>query len=404
MKRILTFALCAAAIGSMCAQKQAVSDAKKLAGKTDKIEEARNLIKGAMQNPETARDAQTYFVAGDIEYKAYDNARAKQMINPQDPNINTDDMGNQLINGYAWFLEALPLDSLPDEKGKVKPKYSKDIISKVASHTNDYFQAGVNFYNNKKFFPESYKAFMIYADMPNQAWLGKNVPVLPDADRASAYFNAGVCAYSGNDLQLAIDAFRKARLLGSETPENYIYEIASWQSLAQNDSTQQANSQKQIFEIAQAGHKLFGLEKPVFINNIINYLVFDGKSDEAMRTVNDEIAKNADAANLYGLRAFINSHNGNFDAAEADYRKAASLESADFETLKNASRMLYRIGAQKWNEIDPSAPDAAQKKAEVKSKYWGEAMKIADKATTMNPNDAELNDIIDSIEYNSSLN
>ena len=64
MKKFLTIALCFAAACSMCAQKAVVDQAKKLSGKIDKIEEARNLIKQAAANPETANDVNTYFIGG----------------------------------------------------------------------------------------------------------------------------------------------------------------------------------------------------------------------------------------------------------------------------------------------------------------------------------------------------
>ena len=60
MKKTFIAALCLLTAGSMAAQKKAVDQAAKMAGKPDKIEEARALIQGAMQNPETANDARTY--------------------------------------------------------------------------------------------------------------------------------------------------------------------------------------------------------------------------------------------------------------------------------------------------------------------------------------------------------
>ena len=59
MKKVITMALCLTAVGSLSAQKVNVDNAKKLSGKFDKIEEARTLIRQAMENPETANDAQT---------------------------------------------------------------------------------------------------------------------------------------------------------------------------------------------------------------------------------------------------------------------------------------------------------------------------------------------------------
>mgnify|MGYP000759607749 FL=1 len=82
MKKLLTFALCLTAIGSMSAQKSNVEAAKKLSGKPDQIAEARELINKAIENPETANDAQTYYIAGKIEFDAFNKDLATSMINP----------------------------------------------------------------------------------------------------------------------------------------------------------------------------------------------------------------------------------------------------------------------------------------------------------------------------------
>ena len=151
----------------MSAQKTAVDQAKSLAGKTDKLEDARALIKGAMQDPTTKEDAATYYVAGKIEFDAFDNGVKASMINPEDPAANPVAMGEALLNGYRYFLQALPYDSVPDAKGKVKPKYSKDIVSKISGHSSDFFKAGAGLYEAKKYYPEAYDAFVIFAELPD---------------------------------------------------------------------------------------------------------------------------------------------------------------------------------------------------------------------------------------------
>ncbi len=95
------------------------------------------------------------------------------MINPKDPSVNPLEMGEQLLNGYQEFLKALSLDSVPNAKGEIKPKFSKDIASKINGHFNDYFNAGGTFYNEKKFYPEAYEAFMIYGNMPSKSFASK---------------------------------------------------------------------------------------------------------------------------------------------------------------------------------------------------------------------------------------
>lgn len=413
MKKAFTFALCIAALAaSASAQKQAVNDAKKLSGKEDKLVEARALIKGAMENPETQNDPQTYIVAGDIEYDVFDKIRTIQMINPNDPNIDPVALGEMLLNGYNYYLQAFPLDSLPNEKGQVKPKYSKDAVKAIAGHANDFFTFGAEFFNAKKYYPEAYQAFMIYGDMPDMPQLGKSAPQIDDATRATSYFNAGLGAYSGNALREAAKAFNNAQKLGygkadevagtPADPTAYIYELACWQNLAQKDSTIQDEAQRHIYEIATNGNREYGVAQPVFLNNLVNCMVNDNKNQEALDLINKEISANPGMANLYSLRAFVNTRLEKLNEAEADYRKAAETPNADFETLKNASKMIFRLGTQKWNEIEGTSPEASAARKNVKENYWEWAKSVAEKAAQTNPNDGELNDIIDSIEYNLS--
>lgn len=47
----------------------------------------------------------------------------------------------------------------------MKPKYSKDMIARINAHFDNYFNAGGEFYNAQKYYPEAYKAFMIYGDL-----------------------------------------------------------------------------------------------------------------------------------------------------------------------------------------------------------------------------------------------
>lgn len=400
MKKVVAFALCAAAVGSLSAQKQAVDQAAKLSGKIAEIGQARNLIKGAMENPETANDVKTYFTAGKIEYDAYDQARGIQMVNPNDESVKPVEMGKQLINAFNYFIKALPLDSVPNEKGQVKPKYSKDMVGKIAGHTNDYFNCGATFFNEKMYYPEAYQSFMIYADMPDQPFFtDKNRPVISDVDRGTAYFNAGLAAYSGNQVLKSAEAFKRARLAGYAEPEPYIYEIACWQSIMQNDSTMESVAKANIMDVAKAGYEKFGLEPNIFLNNMVNSMVIDNKENEALDFLNGVIAQNPDNANLMGLRGFIYDRMGNDEASEADYRKAANLPGVDFETLKNASKKVFRIGQKKWNDIEGASPEAVAARKNIHQNYFQAAMDIAEKAGQINPNDDDLLRVIDSIEY-----
>ncbi|MDE6577270.1 MAG: hypothetical protein K2K58_03765 [Muribaculaceae bacterium] len=97
MNRLMIFALCLASVGTMGAQKLNVEQAAKLSGKADQLNQARELIQKAMENPETKDDAKTYYTAGKIEFDAFDNATKTKMINPNDPAANAVTMADELI-------------------------------------------------------------------------------------------------------------------------------------------------------------------------------------------------------------------------------------------------------------------------------------------------------------------
>ena len=397
MKKLMTFALCFAAVGSMSAQKANVKAAKDLSGKTDKIEEARNLIKQAIENPETANDAETYYIAGKIEFDAFDKELTNAMINPA--SADNVKMGNELLNGYKQFVKALPLDSLPNEKGKIKPRFSKDILSKMKGHANDYFKAGADFFNANKYYPEAYESFMIYADMPEQPYMKAEKLELPDADRGTAYFNAGLAAYSGNEVLKSADAFRKSRGVGYDDKQAFIYEIACWQAVAQRDSTMEQTAKEKIMQVAEEGDKKYGIAEPIFVNNIVNFMVTDNKFDAALAKVNELIAANPDNAGLYGLRGFVNDRKGDDDASVEDYRKCVTLPGVDFETLKNAAKKIYRVGADKWNSIEGNGEVARAARQDVKTNYFEAAKAISEQAKAINSSDSDLDYLIENIDY-----
>ena len=398
MKKFMTMLICLGATSTFLAQTTLVKQAEKLSGKPDKLAEARNMIKEAMANPETQNDAYTYYVAGKIELDAYDNAYKTKMINPDDPSTNPIVMGDELIGAYNYFLQALPLDSLPNDKGQVKPKYSKDILNRLKGHQSDFFGVGADLYNAKEYYPGAYNAFMVYGNMP--VILNIDDPTLfPPQQVATAFFNAGLAASQGNATEASAEAFKKARLAGYEQPEAYIYEIACYQKIAQDDESQIDVVQDKILEAAQAGIDKFGLEQRIFLNNLINSLVTENKTDQALAKLNELIASNPDNANLFGLRGYVYDRLGKDDLSEADYRKGADLPTADFEILKNASNKLYRVGTAKLNALEGSADEVGSAREAVKNDYFLQAQKYAQQANEMQPGDSFIQNILDSIDY-----
>lgn len=396
MKKLYVALLALAAIGSANAQKAAVDEAQKIGARD--IAAARAKIQQAMADPTTANDARTYFVAGDIELNVVNDALKRQALNPNDPSVNQLEVANSLINAYDYFMKALPLDQQPNEKGQVKPRFSKKIVGELAGRANDYYQAGATFFGEQKY-PEAYRAFVIFADMPEMKEFGKEAPQIDSLSRATAYFNAGLAAYSSKEVANASNAFANARRMNYDKPEAYIYDLACWQYIGANDSTRTDESLTKIANISKEGYQKFGLEQPVFINNLVNAMIQQNQLPDAIALVKAESDKNPSSGNLYGLLGFCYDRAGDDAQSEAAYRQCATAPNADFESLKNAAKKIYRIGNGKLQTIEGDTAEAKAARNDIKTNYYEAALKIAQQAKALKSDDQNLNDVIDSIQY-----
>lgn len=152
MKKLFLLGLCFMAVAGASAQKSLVKEVEgKSKGFDADFAKARTQLAPALTDAETKDDAQTWYVAGTIEFGDYDSQLGKKAVGQA-----ADDkaMGESLVKGYEYFMTAFPLDTIPevdktgapklnkDGSPKVKTKYSKDMAKKLACHYNDYASGG----------------------------------------------------------------------------------------------------------------------------------------------------------------------------------------------------------------------------------------------------------------------
>lgn len=393
MKKLIALAFCGLAVMSVSAQVENLKAAKKLVGKADKIEEVRSLLQQAKNDPTTANDPETYFIAGDAEFKALENMQLAAALDPKKADAMK--MADWALRGYKEMMAVLPMDSTPDAKGQIKPKFSGKAIDRINKHINDYPNAGSDYYN-AKMYPEAYEAFMVYGTFPKSPYANKGTQAIPDTMINKNLYFAGLSAYAANDVPGAIKAFSLARKNNSDELQNYIYEIACWQNLMRTDTTTRDAATAALEEISYDGLAKFGNTNPAFISNLVDIKTGQGKFDDAMKIVEDQIAKEGKTASLLSLEAFISNRQGNTDDAVAKYREAASMADADFDVLKRAAALLYKVGVAKNNELNPA--DKAGKD-QVKAEYFQVAMDAIEKAKTLNPKDSDIAQMEDAISY-----
>jgi hypothetical protein len=400
MKRIFIAALCLATAGSLFAQKKVVDQANKLAGKPDKIEEARSLIQQAMQDPETANDARTYYVAGLIEWKTYDSVAMAKQLGQQLPEDVDNEISDQLLAGYDYFQKALELDKIPNEKGKTL-QYTKDINNQIVGHCKDFWMVGAQKFNSHHYYPDAYKGFYLAGAISQEPTNGKAVTILADTVIPQSYLYAGQAAYAGKAVPQALGAFKKATDAGINDPNAYVYQIACWEYLAKEDSTLEAKSKEEIYNVSKEGYAKFGDTPSIFLSQIVDHLANDGKSQEAMDIVNAKLAEK-ETALLYRLRGWLNGHMDKDDELVADYLKAASMPDADAEILYNSANVIYRYVSNKNGALTGNTAEEQAIRRDLKANYLEPAEGFAQKAKQLDTDGMYRNKIanlLDNIDY-----
>ena len=398
MKKFLTFILC---IGAAATISAAPNTPVTLAKKAKTLDEARSLIKEAIADPQYNQDAETFYEAGMIETKAFDKDQVNRMLNTADSTLGVK-MSDELINAYNYFVQAFPLDTIVDDKGKTKTKYSGKMYNEIYKNRENFFNAGIEYNMAQKYYPESYNAFMIYGNLPSGILKDKAKDFNPQ-QVITAFFNAGVVASLSNQLEAAADAYRLSRLAGSDSIDVYRYEIGSLIGMIQENNDRANELQPRIEEVALAGINKFGIDEPLFINNYINSLINHDQPQQALDILNNYIAQYPENSNLYGLQGWVYEQMDNDDLSEAAYRKGASLSDKDVTTLKNAALKLFKIGTKKNNDLEGSAEETNEERQNIKNNYFLVAQQYAQEAAKIDPTDPTIQSLLDSLDYSISL-
>lgn len=343
MKRVLlTVALCVAASASF-AQKKVVNEAQSIAkGSNADFGEARTLIKGALENPETKNDAKTWYVAGFIEDQQFNAERAKQILGQQ-PNEPV--MYEALYGILPYFQKAYELDQLPNEKGKVKPKYTKDIKS-ILSANHVYLFNGGAYYFDKQEYKKAYDFFNQYVEISELPMFAGTQTAEKDSTFMTVQFYAAAAASLAKDSRLAIAALERAK----NTPYRQ-YDVYQYLCYEYGEA-RTAQDSVMLEKTFEEGMQVFP-DSAFFLNNLINTYIYSNRNEKALEMLNVAIQKNPNDANLYNVMGRV-YETGLKDYANAEKNFQIALEKDPnlTDALSNIGRIYYNQGVNKLSEAN----------------------------------------------------
>lgn len=392
MKRLLlTVALCVAASASF-AQKKAVNEAQSIAkGEKPDFGEARTLIKGALENPETKDDAKTWFVAGFIEDQQFSNERTKQVIGQQ-PDEPV--MYGALINVLPYFKKAYELDQLPNEKGKIKPKYTKDIKGILGANHVYYINGGA-YYFDQKDYKKAYDFFDQYLQISDLPMFKGEQVAERDSNFMTVQFYAAVAATQLGDSKLAIAALERAK--NTDYRANDVYQYLCYEY-------EQAKDTVNLEKTLEEGMLKFP-EESYYLMSLINNYIYSNRNEKAIEYLNTAIAKDPNNAQLYDVMGRVYETGlKDFPNAEKYFEKALEINPDYIESLSNLGRIYYNQGVNKQGEAN-MINDSKQYQEElaVAKEFFKKALPYFEKAHQMKPEEREYMTALRGIYYNLNM-
>ena len=363
--------------GTLFAQKSAVKDAKRALGRDD-LNEARTMIKQAVEHPETATDPETWKVWGDIGNKAFDLQRTNAMLGKS---ANDKVMYDGLMESYGPYVKADSLGELPDAKGKVKNKFRKDIAGILRANHPFYINGGVH-YNDQKEYKKATDFFQIYWDIPSLPMFEdqKDVFVLDSTYQTIKYY-AIITAIQSEDHKRALAMLQRAAkepfIENSAYKESDIFELMASEYINLGDSAK-------FLEILHEGAERFPNSK-YFIPNLANVFIRQGETDKAIEYLEQALQNDpSNACDLNSVKGPLLAEQGDFEEAEKEYNKALAQDPNCERALENIA-VNYILQAQNLKEKTAMMTDRQQQVAndKITVEYYLKSLPSLEKFTQL---------------------
>ena len=147
MKRMMKMALVAAATMTAFAQKDVIKNAKKIYDKGD-VQAALTALQPALTAGTSEEKASAWDLLNEIKFKAFDAEQTKAMLHqPLDTNL----MISSLIEGFKAAEECDKYDVMPNDKGKVSPRFKKNTVQRYANVRSWLYNGGIFQYQNHNY-------------------------------------------------------------------------------------------------------------------------------------------------------------------------------------------------------------------------------------------------------------
>ncbi len=388
MKKIMLIAFLISGTCASIAQRRSVTEAlNAIKAEKPDFELAETKIKEALVNDESKNDARTFYAAGLISFKKYEEERNKKILKQK---VDEGFMYTSLDNAFSYWTKCLEIDKMPDAKGKVKPKFDKELKQTMKENANDYINAG-GYYFDLKDYKMAHKYFSTYANFPKTDAL-KDANIQADPNYKMIPFYASMAALNLDDPQMAINALETAKSVDYEKYRVHYFLTEAYKK---------GGNKEKYIEATKEAFTAFP-DSIYFLANLVNHYITNKDYDNAISFLKTGLSKKSDLNLMVALSEVL------IEAKKPDEETKEILQKA-MQLYPNAAQPYYYSGhlllkkamemTNKANEIKINKK--YQEAIQAIKPIYSEALPLFLKATELTDNkNIEYLKPIRSIYYN----
>lgn len=317
------------------AQKSNIKAAEKLTkASTPNFVEARRLAKEALAHEETKADAYAWYVAGLVEHEEF----RKNLIASALPQNQVDEiaMFNLLLTEMPLFLQVYEIEKVPNEKGKVKLKYTKKVKDHVKEDYQYLLNAG-NAYMGKQDYVSAAKAFGQFLKIKEHPLFAEDKEVsTPDSTTMQVAYFACLLNYESKRFDEAIEMSRKYRDFVEKKDD--VMQVLCGSLLAKADTTA-------AVETMMEGAKLFP-QTPYYLSNAIAIKMSQGNNDEAVKLLQQAIDNDPNNALYLSMMGDMFTRDEQWEKAAEWYEKSIAIKPDGYPTTHNLGLSYYNMAVK----------------------------------------------------------
>lgn len=392
MKRIVLMLTAILLLGSCntFAQMKNVRKAKaRLNAETPNLVEAREAIEPALIDSISKKQADTWFTAGKIYYKLFDQEQKKEWAGSRS---DGELMAQSLSKAYNCFVIADSLDQEPNEKGRVRPKYRKSIVEMVKAIQNGFINSG-SYYFKKEDFQSAIRMFEYYLDYPNlKFWTDEErLGYQKDTMIDDIQYYCGASASQDGDSETAIKYF--TMLLDVYQPQEEMYQFLIYEYGRLKDTTN-------LMELYKIGVQKFP-ENPFYARSLINEYLNKNDLSEALIWIDKAIEEDSLNATLWDVKGRIFESKDSVEEAERCFLVAIKLDPNFEPALGNIGRIYYNRAVEELDRVNAIRDDRVYRREKEKMKaVFEKPLPYMEKAHELNPDERDYIIALRGIYYN----